>query len=124
MIVNKPKKNKENSRYSVLYIIMFIMMGTIVAKLLYLQVYKYDDYKEELEYLNVEHLLYSAGLRFVQFEDGYELLLKCIDIINNKYKNFKNNKYYKEKSFKFKLICNLTYHKHFKLLKYISKLRG
>ncbi len=85
---------------------------------------KYDDYKEELEYLNVEHLLYSAGLRFVQFEDGYELLLKCIDIINNKYKNFKNNKYYKEKSFKFKLICNLTYHKHFKLLKYISKLRG
>ena len=82
------------------------------------------DYKEELEYLNVEHLLYSAGLRFAQFKDGYELLLKCIDIINNKYKNFKNNKYYKEKSFKFKLICNLTYHKHFKLLKYIGKLRG
>lgn len=49
MIVNKPKKNKENSRYSVLYIIMFIMMGTIVAKLLYLQVYKYDDYKEKAD---------------------------------------------------------------------------
>lgn len=49
MIVNKPKKNKESSRYSVLYIIMFIMMGTIVAKLLYLQVYKYDDYKEKAD---------------------------------------------------------------------------
>lgn len=49
MIVNKPKKNKENSRYSVLYIIMFIIMGTIVAKLLYLQVYKYDDYKEKAD---------------------------------------------------------------------------
>ena len=43
MIDNKPKKDKENSRYSVLYIIMFIMMGTIIVKLLYLQVYKYDD---------------------------------------------------------------------------------
>lgn len=49
MIVNKPKKKKESSRYSVLYIIMFIIMGTIVAKLLYLQVYKYDDYKEKAD---------------------------------------------------------------------------
>lgn len=49
MVVNKPKKNKEISRYSVLYIIMFIMMGTIVGKLLYLQVYKYDDYKEKAD---------------------------------------------------------------------------
>lgn len=49
MIVNKPKKNKESSRYSVLYIIMFIIMGTIVGKLLYLQVYKYEDYKEKAD---------------------------------------------------------------------------
>ena len=49
MIVNKPKKNKESSRYSVFYIIMFIMMGTIVGKLLYLQVYKYEDYKEKAD---------------------------------------------------------------------------
>lgn len=49
MVVNKPKKNKEISRYSVLYIIMFIIMGTIIGKLLYLQVYKYDDYKEKAD---------------------------------------------------------------------------
>lgn len=49
MIVNKPKKNKENSRYSVLYIIMFLIIGTIVAKLLYIQVYKYEDYKEKAD---------------------------------------------------------------------------
>lgn len=49
MIVNKPKKKRENSRYSVLYIIMFIMIGTIVAKLLYLQVYKHEDYKEKAD---------------------------------------------------------------------------
>ena len=79
---------------------------------------------EELQYLNVEHLLYSAGLRFSVFKDGKKHLEKCNDIINSKYRNFKNNKYYKEKSFKFKLICNLTYHKHYKLLKLISKLKG
>ena len=43
MIINKPKKNKESSRYSIFYIIMFLMMATIVIKLLYIQVYKYDD---------------------------------------------------------------------------------
>ncbi len=85
---------------------------------------KYNEYYEELQYLNVEHLLYSAGLRFSVFKDGKKHLEKCNDIINSKYRNFKNNKYYKEKSFKFKLICNLTYHKHYKLLKLISKLKG
>ena len=42
MVVNKPKKKTESSRYTVLYIIMFIIMGTIIAKLLYLQVYKFN----------------------------------------------------------------------------------
>ena len=49
MVVNKPKKNKESSIYTVLYIIMFIIMGTIIAKLLYLQVYKHDEYKEKAD---------------------------------------------------------------------------
>ena len=49
MIINKPKKNKENSRYSIFYIIMFLMMATIIFKLLYIQVYKYDDYKERAD---------------------------------------------------------------------------
>ena len=49
MIVNKPKKKKKNSRYTVLYIIMGIIMGTILFKLFYLQVYKYDDYKEKAD---------------------------------------------------------------------------
>ena len=49
MVVNKPKKKTESSRYTVLYIIMFIIMGTIIAKLLYLQVYKHDEYKEKAD---------------------------------------------------------------------------
>mgnify|MGYP003098942215 CR=1 FL=1 len=49
MIVNKPKKKKTISRYAVLYIIMAVIFGTIFCKLLYLQVYKYDEYKEKAD---------------------------------------------------------------------------
>ena len=47
MIVNKPKnKKKKLSRYTVLYIVMFSIFSLILVKLVYLQVYKHDDYKD------------------------------------------------------------------------------
>lgn len=49
MIVQKPRKKKKLSRYTVLNIIMLTIFGIIVIKLLYLQVYKYDDYKERAD---------------------------------------------------------------------------
>ena len=49
MIVEKPKKRKKNYRFAFLYFIMFIIMGAILVKLLYLQVYKYNDYKEKAD---------------------------------------------------------------------------
>lgn len=70
MIVNKPKKKKKNSRYSVLYIIMFIIMGTIVAKLLYLQVYKHDDYKEKADVSSTKFLSEEAPRGNIYDSDG------------------------------------------------------
>ncbi len=49
MIVNKPKKKKKISRYTVLNIIMGILFATIVLKLLYIQVYKHAEYKEKAD---------------------------------------------------------------------------
>lgn len=49
MIVQKPRKKKKLSRYTVLNIIMLVIFGGIISKLLYLQVYKYDDYKERAD---------------------------------------------------------------------------
>lgn len=47
MIVNKPKsKKKKLSRYTVLNIIMVIIFCIISLKLVYLQVYKHDDYED------------------------------------------------------------------------------
>ncbi|MGL5379372.1 MAG: penicillin-binding protein, partial [Clostridium sp.] len=49
MIVNKPKKKKKVSRYVALNIVMCIIFGAIISKLLYIQVYKYEDYKEKAD---------------------------------------------------------------------------
>ena len=78
MIVNKPKKNKENSRYSVLYIIMFIMMGTIVAKLLYLQVYKYDDYKEKADVSSTKFISEEAPRGNIYDSEG-NVIFSCLE---------------------------------------------
>lgn len=49
MIVNKPKKKNKISRYAVLNIIMIALFTTFIAKLVYLQVYKHEDYKERAD---------------------------------------------------------------------------
>lgn len=49
MIVNKPKKKKKISRYTVLNIIMGLLFSAIVLKLLYIQVYKHAEYKEKAD---------------------------------------------------------------------------
>lgn len=46
MIVDKPAKKKKISRYTVLNIIMGIILASITLRLLYLQIFRYDEYKE------------------------------------------------------------------------------
>lgn len=70
MIVNKPKRKKESSRYTVLYIIMFVIMGVIVSKLLYLQVYKYDDYKEKADVNSTKFISEEAPRGNIYDSDG------------------------------------------------------
>ena len=51
MILNKPtnKKKKKTSRYTVLCIIMGLIFGTITLRLLYIQVFSYQEYKERAD---------------------------------------------------------------------------
>lgn len=49
MIVNYKKKKKKLSRYIVLNIVMFVIFGAIISKLVYLQLYKGEDYKERAD---------------------------------------------------------------------------
>lgn len=79
-----------------------------------------EEYYDEVEYIYIVHLLRSATLRFLKVENTKPYLNKVVDVINNKFPNYKNNKYYKKSTWKLKLICFLAYHKLWALLKLIG----
>ena len=81
-----------------------------------------NSYKDELEYLYIEHLLYSSSLRFIKY-NRLDMLYKINEIIRKKYPLYKKNIYYKNKSIKFRIICNLIYNKQYKILKVLTKGR-
>ena len=81
-----------------------------------------NKYNQEIEYLHIEHLLYSASLRYLNYPVYKDRINKIINIIKDKYPNWKNNKYYQNKSYKFKLVCILVYNKQYKLLKLLKKI--
>ncbi|MDS0528017.1 penicillin-binding transpeptidase domain-containing protein [Clostridium sp. SHJSY1] len=49
MIVNRPKKKKRPSRYNIFLGIMGIIFTVIISKLVYVQLYKHDDYKDQAD---------------------------------------------------------------------------
>lgn len=82
------------------------------------------EYRDVLEYLYIEHLLYSASLKFLVFDKkGIVQIKKIIEIISKDFPNWKRNVYLKHKSIKFKIVCNLVFKKRFKLLKLLLLLR-
>ncbi len=81
-----------------------------------------NKYSDELEYLYIEHLLYSASLRYLNYNIYKDRINKIVNIIKRKYPNWNRNIYYQKKSNKFKLVCNLVYKKQFTLLKLLKKI--
>ena len=85
---------------------------------------KKEQYKQELEYLNIEHLLYSSAFRLAPFpKEGTETFKKIKNWMDLKYPNWRKNTYYKKKSKKFKLICNLTYLNQRKWIVLLNKIK-
>lgn len=62
-------------------------------------------YYDVLEYLYIEHLLYSAYLRFLSFKEGQNHCTFISNYIKTNYPKWRNNKIYKKKSLKFKIFC-------------------
>ena len=84
----------------------------------------YDgNYKDEIEYLYITHLLRSASMRFLEYDDTKEYLKEINDIIRTRFPNWKKNKYLKLSSFKLKIICYLAYNKNYRLLKILMKIK-
>lgn len=54
---------------------------------------QYDTYKEELEYLYIEHFLVYGAFRFLRTDHYKELMPKAFDFVKNEFPNYRNNKY-------------------------------
>lgn len=80
-----------------------------------------SKYKEELEYLYIEHLLHGATLRYLDYSEGEKDIIKIADVMKKDFPNWSKNKYFKKRSFKYRLFCKLAYKKKIGLLKKILK---
>ena len=84
MIVNKPKKKKKISRYTVLNIIMLIIFTLIIGKLVYLQIYKHDDYKEKADVSSTRLISENAPRGKIYDSEG-NVLASNIQVYNLTY---------------------------------------
>ena len=85
---------------------------------------KADMYKEELEYLYIEHLLRDTSFRILPYIDNPTVLdvsHKIVDTMKYNYPNYKKNIYFKNHKFKYRFVTNLLYQNKIKLLKYTAK---
>lgn len=84
----------------------------------------YKDYPNEIEYMYIIHLLRTASLRFLDYKEGKSELVKIVQIMKDRFPNWKKNIYFKKSSKKIKIISYLAYYKKIGLLKIIKKITG
>ena len=83
---------------------------------------KLKNYPDELEYLYITHLLRSATLRFLNYNDANKYLNKINKIMHDQFPDWMDNVYYKKSSRKLQLVCKLAYKKHYTILKLLKKI--
>lgn len=80
----------------------------------------YDEFKEELEYLCIDHILIATVVRVIKMSSLKELKSNVSTFINYIFENFSNfqeNKYVSSLSRNKRIVLNLIKKKHFVLLK-------
>ena len=70
MIVNKPKKKKVLSRYTIILIIMAFIFSIISVRLVYVQIYKHDDYKEQANTTSTKYVSEKAARGKILDQNG------------------------------------------------------
>lgn len=94
MIVNKPVKKKKLSRYTVLCIIMGIILGSITLRLLFIQIFNHDEYKEKANTTSTRFVSESAprgeiydtnGVTLATNKRTYSITYTETDEVNKKF---------------------------------------
>lgn len=81
-------------------------------------------YFDEIEYMYIIHLLRTASLRFLDYDNYYEMIDKINKIMKCSFPNWKKNLYYKKSNIKIKLVCFMVSKKCFLGLKLLKKVSG
>lgn len=81
----------------------------------------FEEYYQELEYIYIEYLLHAANLRFIDYKEGLVNIKKISKVMKDKFPKWRNNKYYKKESIKYKIMCNLFYHNKIKIINFIRR---
>ncbi len=87
----------------------------------------YEEYKEEIEFLAILHILIYALVRVIKASKGMDIasnILPYLNYLNTNFPSYKQNKYLKTLSINHKLIYNLINKKQYFLLKLLIKVRG
>ena len=80
------------------------------------------EFYREIEYIYIIHLLRTATLRFLDYPNTLEYLVKINSTMANTFPNWRENEYYNKCSGKVKLICFLAIHRMYWLLKIVKKI--
>jgi len=83
---------------------------------------KYDEYKEEIEYLYTKHLLFEATTMFMKLNNAKIDMDRIVDLMKKKFPQFKWNSYYVQREFRFRFGCSLIYKRRYKLAKKYLKI--
>ncbi len=76
-------------------------------------------YSAEAEYLYIEHLLHGAAIRYLEYPEGKKDIVRISDKIKSNFPHWRQNKYFKQMHWKYKVFCNLAYFKQICILKKI-----
>ena len=77
----------------------------------------YDEYREQLEFLALKHILLASSLRVVTADCSDELLDKLLDSLTADYPDYAHNKYMSTLSRRERLIYRLLITKRRRLLR-------
>ncbi len=106
-----PSSTMRQSGYNAKLLDIFLVMDTLKEK------FYHTEYRRELEFLFIEHLLHAATLRFLCYEQAKEQRERIRRVMQSSFPRWRQNPYYKQQHWKYKLVCELAYRRAWGILR-------
>ena len=110
------------SKYNVKMYDLFTVMKGVVNSFKELGIY--DTYKDELEYLFIEHFLLYGAFRFMRTDHYKELMAESFKTVRDYFPDYLNNRYFKLLPKKYQLFIKTNKMSTLSLWKFYLERRG